>query len=57
MVPLRGYEEGVRRLLGEGKKTVLLNVAGVSDLDSSGISELVSSFKTVDGEAEAVSKF
>src|ERR1700754_1448823 len=40
----------VRRLLGEGKKNILLNLAGVSYLDSSGIGELVSSFTAVNKE-------
>ena len=34
----------VRRLLEEGKKRILLNLAGVSYIDSSGIGELVSSY-------------
>jgi len=37
----------VRRLLEEGKKKVLLNLAGVGYIDSSGIGELVSSYTTV----------
>lgn len=37
----------VRRLLSEGKKKILLNLGGVSYIDSSGIGELVSSFTTV----------
>lgn len=40
----------VRRLLGEGKKNILLNLAGVGYLDSSGIGELVSSFTAVNKE-------
>jgi len=40
----------VQRLLGEGKKNVLLNLAGVSHLDSSGINELVSGFRSVEKE-------
>ena len=36
----------VRRLLDEGKKKILLNLAGVSYIDSSGIGELVSSYTT-----------
>lgn len=39
----------VRRLLQEGKKKVLLNLAGVGYIDSSGIGELVSSYTTVSG--------
>ena len=39
-----------RRLLEEGKKKILLNLAGVSYVDSSGIGELVSSFTTINRE-------
>lgn len=37
----------IRRLLQENKKKVLLNLAGVGYIDSSGIGELVSSYTTV----------
>lgn len=40
----------VRRLVQEGKKKVLLNLSGVSYMDSSGIGELVSSFTAVNKE-------
>ena len=40
----------IRRLLQEGKKKVLLNLAGVGYIDSSGIGELVSSFTTTNKE-------
>ena len=40
----------IRRLLGEGKKKILLNLAGVGYIDSSGIGELVSSFTAVNKE-------
>ncbi|GIU80990.1 MAG: anti-sigma factor antagonist [Acidobacteria bacterium] len=40
----------IRRLLSEGKKNILLNLGGVSYIDSSGIGELVSSFTTVKKE-------
>ena len=40
----------VRRLLEEGKKRILLNLAGVSYIDSSGIGELVSSFTAINKE-------
>src|SRR6266403_4403061 len=43
-VALRG---AVRRLLEEGKKHILLNLAGVGYIDSSGIGELVSSFTAI----------
>jgi len=41
----------IRRLLGEGKKNILLNLAEVGYVDSSGIGELVSSFTTVSKES------
>ena len=37
----------VRRLLEEGKHKILLNLAGVGYIDSSGIGELVSSYTTI----------
>ena len=37
----------VRRLLEEGKKRILLNLAGVSYIDSSGIGELIANYTTV----------
>ena len=40
----------VRRLIEEGKKKILLNLANVGYVDSSGIGELVSSFTTVQRE-------
>ena len=40
----------IRRLLEEGKKDILLNLAGVGYIDSSGIGELVSSFTAVKKE-------
>ncbi len=40
----------IRRLLGEGKKKILLNLGSVSYVDSSGIGELVSSFTAVNKE-------
>lgn len=41
----------IRRLLEEGKKRILLNLAGVSYIDSSGIGELVSSYTAINKEA------
>ncbi len=41
----------IRRLLGEGKKSILLNLASVGYVDSSGIGELVSSFTAVNKES------
>src|ERR1043165_599334 len=46
-VTLRG---AVRRLLEEGKKKILLNLAGVRYMDSSGIGELVSSYTAINKE-------
>ena len=40
----------IRRLLEEGKKKILLNLAGVGYIDSSGIGELVSSYTTIGKE-------
>src|SRR5258707_7836249 len=37
----------VRRMLEEGKKRILLNLAGVGYIDSSGIGELVSSYTAI----------
>ena len=41
----------IRRLLGEGKKKILLNLGRVGYVDSSGIGELVSSFSAVNRES------
>lgn len=40
----------IRRLLGEGKKKILLNLGNVGYVDSSGIGEFVSSFTAVNKE-------
>lgn len=40
----------IRRLLGDGKNKILLNLGGVGYVDSSGIGELVSSFTAVNKE-------
>jgi anti-sigma B factor antagonist len=40
----------IRRLISEGKTKILLNLAGVGYIDSSGIGELVSSFTAVNKE-------
>ena len=40
----------IRRLIEEGKKKILLNLAGVGYVDSSGIGELVSSDTTINRE-------
>lgn len=39
--------DSVRELLGKGQKNILLNLAEVNYIDSSGIGELVSAFTTV----------
>jgi anti-sigma B factor antagonist len=41
----------IRRLLEEGKKKILLNLAKVGYIDSSGIGELVSSYTAIGKEA------
>ena len=41
----------VRRLLEEGKKKILLNLAGVGYIDSSGIGELVSSYTAINKDS------
>ena len=41
----------IRRLIEEGKKKILLNLAGVGYVDSSGIGELVSSYTTIGRES------
>ena len=43
----------VRRLLEEGKKKILLNLAKVGYIDSSGIGELVSSYTAIGKEDAA----
>ena len=40
----------IRRLLEESKKRILLNLAGVNYIDSSGIGELVSSYTAINKE-------
>ena len=40
----------IRRLLEVGKKNILLNLAGVGYIDSSGIGELVSSYTAINKE-------
>jgi len=40
----------IRRILGEGKKNILLNLGQVGYVDSSGIGEFVSSFTAVNKE-------
>lgn len=39
--------EDLRQMIGKGQKKILLNLADVSYIDSSGIGELVSGFTTV----------
>lgn len=40
----------IRRVLEEGKRRILLNLAGVGYIDSSGIGELVSSYTAINKE-------
>jgi anti-sigma B factor antagonist len=40
----------IRRLLEEGKKKVLLNLAGVGYMDSSGVGELIANYTTISKE-------
>ncbi len=40
----------IRKILGEGKKNILMNLGQVKYVDSSGIGELVSSFTAVNKE-------
>jgi anti-sigma B factor antagonist len=39
--------DAVRNLIAEGQKKIILNLAGVDYIDSSGVGELVSSYTTV----------
>jgi anti-sigma B factor antagonist len=39
--------DAIRRLAGEGKKKVLLNLGGVNYVDSSGIGELIANYTTI----------
>jgi anti-sigma B factor antagonist len=39
--------DAIRKLAGEGKNKVLLNLAGVKYMDSSGIGELIANYTTV----------
>ena len=39
--------DAIRNLSGAGKKQILLNLAGVSYIDSSGIGELIANYTTV----------
>jgi anti-sigma B factor antagonist len=39
--------DAVRNLIADGKKKIILNLAGVDYIDSSGVGELVSSYTTV----------
>ena len=39
--------ETVRRLAGEGEKRVLINLAGVPHIDSTGLADLVASYTTL----------
>ncbi len=39
--------DAVRKLAGEGKKNVLLNLGGVNYMDSSGVGELIANYTTL----------
>ena len=44
----------MRELLGKGQKKILLNLEGVSYIDSSGLGELVSSYTTAANQGAKV---
>ena len=46
--------DAVRNLLGKGQKTILLNMADVNYIDSSGLGELVSAYTTVKNQGAAL---
>src|SRR5580658_1814429 len=41
------FREALRNLISQGQKKILLNLGGVSYMDSSGIGELVAAYTTV----------
>lgn len=43
----RQLHEAIRRLIAEGKQNIILNLAKVASLDSSGLGEIVAGFSTV----------
>jgi len=44
---IHALREAVRKLIAEGKKKIILNLAEVDYIDSSGVGELVGAFTTV----------
>lgn len=44
----RALHEAIRRLTADGKKNILLNLANVSIIDSSGLGELVAGYASVE---------
>src|SRR5918993_3358832 len=44
----RELHEAIRGLTGDGKKSILLNLANVNLIDSSGLGELVASYASVE---------
>jgi anti-sigma B factor antagonist len=44
------FRDTIRRLIGEGRKNILLNFAGIKYVDSSGIGELVSALVALNRE-------
>ena len=48
------FRDTIRSLVGSGQKKLLLNLAEVSYIDSSGIGEMVSGFTTVTNQGGMV---
>ena len=48
------FRDTIRKLVGSGQKKLLLNLAEVSYIDSSGIGEMVSGFTTVANQGGVV---
>jgi anti-sigma B factor antagonist len=46
--------EAIRDLIGKGSKSILLNLADVNYIDSSGLGELVSAFTTAKNQSAAL---
>ncbi len=43
----RQLHQAIRRLVAEGKQNIILNLANVTSIDSSGLGEIVAGFSTV----------
>ena len=50
----RELHEAIRGLTGDGKKSILLNLANVNLIDSSGLGELVASYASVERSGGAM---